>query len=120
MPNLVAAVYHRRKQRNRRSQGAATRCLFYDFERGPLTVARGRTRQQRANSMNRLAISADDAADIALPKLQLKDAGSAARNLREHHVVGKFNQLPNHELKKLSHDQNKLTTNERESTRIFA
>jgi hypothetical protein len=94
--------------------------LFYDFERGPLTMARGRTGEQRANSLNGLAVPADDAADIALPELQLKDAGPAARNLREHHVVGKFNQLPNDELKKLSHQQNKLTMNEHESTRIFA
>lgn len=47
----------------------ARECLFYNFERSSLPVAGGGTSQQRANSMNGLAISADDAADIALPKL---------------------------------------------------
>jgi len=65
--------------------------LFYNFEHGALPMARSGADEQRANRMNRLAVAANDAADIALSKLQLEDGCSAARNLREHHVVGKFN-----------------------------
>ena len=77
--------------------------LLYDFERGPLTMPRSRAGEQRANRVNGLAVAANHAADIALPKLQLEDGCSAARNFREHHIVGKFDQLPNNELEKFSH-----------------
>ena len=66
-------------------------------------MARGGTDEQRANRVNGLAVPANHAADIALPKLQLEDGCSAARNFREHHIVGKFDQLPNNELEKFSH-----------------
>jgi len=68
-----------------------------------LTVARGGTGEQRANSLNGLAGSANYAADIPSSKLQLKDGCPAAWNFREHHVVGKLNQLADDELKKFSH-----------------
>ena len=66
-------------------------------------MARSRTGEQGPNRMNSLAVATNDAADIALSKLQLEDGCSAARNFREHHIVGKFDQLPNNELEKFSH-----------------
>ena len=77
--------------------------LFHNLERGTLAVARRRAVQQRANGMDRLAVAPDHAADIALAQLHFEDGRSSTRNFREHHVVWKFNELPNHELKKLSH-----------------
>jgi hypothetical protein len=68
-----------------------------------LTVARSGTGEQRPNGVNGLPVAANHAADISSSKLQLKDGCSAAWNFREHHVVGKFNQLPYDELKKFSH-----------------
>jgi len=67
-------------------------------------MARSRTGEQGPNRMNSLAVATNDAADIGLSKLQLEDGCSAARNFREHHVVGKFDQLPNNKLEKFSHD----------------
>jgi len=66
-------------------------------------MARGRTGQQRANSVNGLAASANDTANIPASKLQFKDSRPAAWNFRQHHIVRKFNQLPNDELQKLPH-----------------
>jgi len=77
--------------------------LLDDFEDGALAVARGRAGEQRANCMNGLAASANHTANIPASKLQFKDSGSAARNFRQHHIVRKFNQLPNDELEKLPH-----------------
>src|SRR5438128_2151864 len=66
--------------------------------------------KQRPNRMNRLPIAPNDSADIALPQLHLKDCRFAARNLREHHLVGKFNQLANNELQKLLHEGLRLSS----------
>ena len=66
-------------------------------------MARSRTSEQCANSLNGLAAAADDAADVSSSELQLKDGRSTARNFREDDVVRKFDQLPNDELEKLSH-----------------
>jgi len=41
--------------------------------------------------VNRLAVATNDAANVALPKPQPEGTRSAARNFREHRVVGKFN-----------------------------
>jgi len=67
-------------------------------------MARGGAGEQRSNSMDGLPAAADHAANVALSKLKFEDGCSAARNFREHHVVGKFNQLPKDELEKFSHD----------------
>ena len=80
--------------------------LFYNFERGALAMARGGAGEQRSNSMDGLPAAADHAANVALSKLKFEDGCSAARNFRERHVVGKFNQLPKDELEKFSHDGN--------------
>lgn len=77
--------------------------LFYNFQNCPLAVARRRAGQQRANSLNGLAASAYHTTNISLSKLQFEDGHPAAWNFRQHHVVRKFNQLPNDELKKLPH-----------------
>jgi len=101
--NSVAAVC------DRRSNYAALierryRELFYNFERGALAMARGRAGEQRPNSVDRLPAAADHAANVDLAKLKFENGCSAARNFREHHVVGKFDQLPKDELEKFSHD----------------
>jgi hypothetical protein len=79
-------------------------CLFYNLERSALTMARGGAGEQRPNCMNGLPAAANHAADIALSKLKVENGCSAARNFREHHVIGIFDQLPNDELEKFSHD----------------
>jgi hypothetical protein len=85
--------------------------LLDDLEDRPLAMARSRTGEQRANSLNSLAASANNATDVSLSKLQLKDRGSAAWNFRQNHVVRKFDQLANDELEELSHAPERLTTN---------
>ena len=80
--------------------------------------------------MNGLTVAANDAADVALPKLQPEHRRFAARNFREHHLIGIFDQLPNDKLEKFSHDgkanhesafaQYYGATGEHESTRISA
>jgi hypothetical protein len=92
--------------------------LLYNFERGALAMARGGADKQCSNSVDGLPAAANHAANVALAKLKFESGSSAAGNFREHHVVGKFDQLPNDELEKFSHE-GKLTTNEYESTRIF-
>jgi len=72
-------------------------------------MARGGTGEQCTNGLNGLAAATNHTADVSSSKLQLKDGCSAARNFREDHVVGKFNQLPNDEFKKLSHARQRLT-----------
>jgi hypothetical protein len=74
-------------------------------------MARGRTSEQRANSLNGLAAPANNATDVSSSKLQLKDRGSAAWNFRQDHVVRKFDQLANDELEELSHAPERLITN---------
>jgi hypothetical protein len=67
-------------------------------------MARGGAGEQRSNSVDGLPAAADHAANVALSKLKFENGCSAARNFREHHVVGKFDQLPKDELEKFSHD----------------
>jgi hypothetical protein len=66
-------------------------------------MARSRTCKQRANSLNGLAASPNNATHVSSSKLQLKDRGSAAWNFRQNHVVRKFDELANDELEELSH-----------------
>jgi hypothetical protein len=66
-------------------------------------MARGRTSEQCANGVNSLAASPNHPTNVATAKLQLKNSRSAAWNFRKHHVVRKFNQLPDDELEKFSH-----------------
>jgi len=66
-------------------------------------MAGSRTGKQRANSLNGLTASANDTANIPASKLQFKDSRPATWNFRQHHIVRKFNQLPNDELEKLPH-----------------
>ena len=82
-------------------------------------MARGRTGEQRPNSVDGLPAAANHSANVALAKLKFKNCCSAARNFREHHVVRIFDQLPNDELEKFSHD-GRLNTNAHESTPISA
>jgi hypothetical protein len=80
--------------------------LLYNFERGPLAMAGSRAREQRPDRVDGLSAAANHAADIALSELKSESGCSAARNFREHHVVGICDQLPNDELEKFSHDEN--------------
>ena len=66
-------------------------------------MAGGGTGQQGANRVNRLAVAPDDSADVALPELDPKDGRLSRRNLREHHLVGKLDELANDKLEKLFH-----------------
>ena len=68
-------------------------------------MARGGAGEQRANSLNGLPAATDHTTHVALSKLKLENGCSGARNFREHHVVRKFDQLPNDELEKFSHCQ---------------
>jgi hypothetical protein len=74
-------------------------------------MARSRTGEQCANSLNGLAASANNATDVSSSELHLKDRRSAAWNFRQNHVVRKFDQLANDELEELSHAPVRLTTN---------
>ena len=112
-----------RPARLRNSYGAAnTKCpimnrdgdLLDDLKDRPLAMARSRTGQQSANSLNGLATTANHSTNVPSPKLQLKDCCSAVWNFRQHHVVRKFNDLANDKLEKLSHAPERLTTNEHE------
>ena len=88
-----------------------TKALLDDFEDRPLAMARGRTGEQRTNSLNGLTAPANNATDVSSSELELKDCGSAAWNFRQDHVVGKFDQLANDELEELSHAPERLSTN---------
>ena len=79
------------------------RDLFHNLERGALTMPRSRAGEQCANGVNRLAVPANNPAHVASPKLQSEKRRFAARNFREHHLIGIFDQLPNDELEKFSH-----------------
>src|ERR1041385_2457406 len=77
--------------------------LFYNFQDCSLTVARGRTGEQCANSLDGLAAPANHTTNISSSKLQLKNGRPAVWNFCQHHIVRKLNQLPNDELKKFPH-----------------
>src|SRR6266850_3118661 len=68
--------------------------------------------------MNGLAVTANNAADVALTELHFEDRHFAARNFRQHHVVRKFHELSNDKFEKLFHGKANLITNGHESTRI--
>ena len=53
------------------------------FRGRPLAMARGRTGEQRANSLNGLAAAANNATDVSSSKLHLENRGSAAWNFRQ-------------------------------------
>ncbi len=99
----VAEVYDRRKQVGAPGAPRQIAKLLDDLEDRPLAMARSRTGEQRANSLNGLAAAANNAADVSSSKLQLKNRGSAAWNFRQNHVVRKFYQLANDKLEELSH-----------------
>lgn len=78
--------------------------LLHDLERGSLSVACRRAGQQRADCLNGLAIPANDSAHVRLTQLHSEDCCLPRRNLGKHHLIRKFNELSNDELKKLFHD----------------
>ena len=53
--------------------------------------------------MNCLAVAANDPAHIGLTKLHPKDRRLSGWNLREHHFIGKLDELPNDEFEELFH-----------------
>jgi len=76
---------------------------FHYLEHCALAMARCRTGEQSADSVNSLARSANHTAHISASELQSKGDHSAIGNLCEHHVIRKFDQFANDELKKFSH-----------------
>jgi len=62
--------------------------------------------------MNGLAVAPDDATNVALTQLDLEDGHLAARNFRQHHVVGKFDELADDKLKKFFHRAGQGTNHE--------
>src|ERR1043166_3273007 len=54
--------------------------LLDNLERGALAVARSRAAQERADRVNRLAVAANHAANVALTQLQFEDGRLAAGN----------------------------------------
>src|SRR6266849_4180523 len=104
--NVRMSIFIQKKRRTPNAERPTSnryRNLLDDLEGGPLTVTRRGTIQHRANGMNRLPVPTDDAADIALTQLHFENGHLAARNFGQHHVVGKFDQLPNDEFEKLFH-----------------
>ena len=77
--------------------------LFHNFEGGTLAVTRGRAGQKRADRLNGLTISTDDAPDIALSELNSKNRHAPVWNFREHHFVRIIDELANDELEELFH-----------------
>ena len=67
--------------------------------------------QERPDGVNSLAVPTDHTSHVVLTKLHLKDNRFAAWHFGQDHVIRKFNQLPNYELKKLSHFRIKLNMN---------
>ena len=76
--------------------------LLDDLERCALAVAGRGTVQQRSDGLNSLTVAPDYATHVGLAKLQLEDGGLAG-DFRQNHVVGKLNELANHELEKFFH-----------------
>ena len=88
----------------------AKRELLNDLERGALPVTRRRTGQQRADRLNGLAVAADDSTHIRLTQLHSEDRCLSRRNLGEHHLIRKFDELTDDELEKLFHDSQAIQT----------
>jgi hypothetical protein len=66
--------------------------------------------EQCANSLDGLAVAANDPTDVALSKLELERGRFAAWNFRQHHFIRKFNELPDYKFEKFSHGR-RVTTN---------
>src|SRR3954468_20820364 len=77
--------------------------LLHDLKRRPLPMPGGRTRQQRANRLDRLAVATNDAADIGLPQLDPEDRRFSRGDLRKHHLVRKLDKLANDKFEELFH-----------------
>jgi hypothetical protein len=84
--------------------------LFDNLERGALPVTRRRTGKQRPDRLNGLAVAADNSAHVCLAQLHSKDRHLAGRNLGEHHLIRKFDELTNDEFEKLFHDLETIQT----------
>ena len=99
----MVAVYLKRRLQVAAPCRALWSLLLDNLERCALVMPRGRARQQRSNRLNRLAVAANDAADIALPELNLKHRGLPVGHFREHHFIRKFDQLADNKLEKFFH-----------------
>src|SRR5947209_4434581 len=77
--------------------------LFDDLERCALAVTRCGAVQHGADRVNRLPVSTNNSADVALTQLHFEDRHFAARNFRQNHVVRKFHELSNDELEEFLH-----------------
>jgi len=77
--------------------------LLHDLKRRPLPMPGGRTRQQSANRLDRLAVATNDPADIGLPQLDPEDRRFSRGDLRKHHLVRKLDKLANDKFEELFH-----------------
>src|SRR5439155_18166195 len=81
-----------------------------NLERSALPVTRRRTGKQRPDRLNSLAVAADNSAHVCLAQLHSEDRHLAGRNLGEHHLIRKFDELTNDEFEKLFHDLEAIQT----------
>ena len=68
-----------------------------------MSVARSRAREKRADRLNCLAVSTNDASDIRLPHSKPEHRGIAVRAFGDDDLVGKLDQVANDELEELFH-----------------
>ena len=74
-----------------------------NFKRCALAMPRGRAGKQRADGLNSLTVSANDAADIRLTHLEAEQSHVAIRNLGNEDLVWKLDEVADNKLEKLFH-----------------
>lgn len=79
-------------------------CLLNDLERRTLPVTRRRAGEKRTDRLNGLSVAADNSTHVRLTQLNFEDRRLPRRNLGEHHLIRKFDELTNDKLEKLFHD----------------
>ena len=77
--------------------------FFVDLKDRTLTVTRSGCGEEVPDGIDRLAVLANDPADVALPELQLEDNFSGGLDFRQHHLVRKINKLAYDKLQKFFH-----------------
>jgi hypothetical protein len=99
-----------RSDADRRLAQTPCKCLLNNLECGALPVTRRRAGQQRADRLNSLSVAADDSTNVGLTQLNSEDRRLPRRNLGEHHLIRKFDELTNDELEKLLHGSQAIQT----------
>ena len=73
-------------------------------------MTRRRTGKERPDRLYGLAVAADDSAHVCLTQLHSEDRYLSRRNLGEHHLIGKLDELTDDEFEKLLHDCEAIRT----------